>query len=92
MDYTGKVLVLLPQVLDEHYRQEEGQLWLALNGFGCRPDVIGRSILCVCLSDGEMARWNRTDFFGVIREESLPQWAKEKLEKQAKGFEPEIKL
>ena len=26
-----------------------------------------------------MTRWNRTDFIGVLKEEFLPEWAKEKL-------------
>ena len=26
-----------------------------------------------------MTRWNRTDFIGVLNEEFLPDWAKEKL-------------
>ena len=27
-----------------------------------------------------MARWNRTDFTGVLKEEFLPDWAREKLQ------------
>lgn len=52
---------------------------LAHDGFGCRPNAIGRSIRCTCLWDGEMTRWNRTDFTGVLKEKFLPDWAKEKL-------------
>ena len=43
------------------------------------PHAIGRSIRSTCLGDGEQTRWNRTDFIGVLREEFLPDWAKEKL-------------
>ena len=39
----------------------------------------GRSILCVCLGDGEQTRWNRNDFIGVLKDEFLPDWAKESL-------------
>lgn len=53
---------------------------LAHDGFGCSPRAIGRSIRCTCLGDGEMTRWNRTDFTGVLKAEFLPGWAKEKLE------------
>ena len=28
-----------------------------------------------------MTRWNRADFVGVLKEEFLPDWAEEKLEK-----------
>lgn len=53
---------------------------LAHDGFGCRPHAIGRSIRCTCLGDGEQTRWNRTDFTGVLKEDFLPGWAKEKLD------------
>ena len=34
-----------------------------------------------CLGDGEQTRWNRADFIGVLDEQYLPDWAREKLEK-----------
>jgi hypothetical protein len=37
-------------------------------------------VFATCLSDGETAKWNRHDFTGVIRDEHLPDWAREKLE------------
>ena len=79
LDYEGRVLVLSPDTLKESYWSQENQLWLAHDGFGCRPNAIGRSIRCTCLGDGEMTRWNRTDFTGVLKEKFLPDWAKEKL-------------
>lgn len=51
----------------------------AHDGFGCSPHAIGRSIRCTCLGDGEHTRWNRSDFIGVLQENLLPEWAKEKL-------------
>ena len=71
--------MLSPDTLKESYWSQENQLWLAHDGFGCRPKAIGRSIRCTCLGDGEMTRWNRTDFTGVLKEKFLPDWAKEKL-------------
>ena len=59
---------------------------LAHDGFGCSPTAIGRSVRCTCLGDGEMTRWNRTDFIGVLKEEFLPDWAKEK-QMELKGQE-----
>ena len=79
LDYTGKVLVLSPNTLKEEYWSPENQLWLAQSGFGCSPTARGRSILCVCLGDGEQTRWNRNDFIGVLKDEYLPDWAKESL-------------
>ncbi len=79
LDYTGRVLVLSPNTLKEEYWSPENQLWLAESGFGCSPTARGRSILCVCLGDGEQTRWNRNDFVGVLQAEFLPDWAKESL-------------
>ena len=48
--------------------------------------AIGRSIRCTCLGDGEMTRWNRADFMGVLKDQFLPDWAAEKLA-ELKGME-----
>ena len=84
--YEGKVLVLSPDILKESYWTPQAQLWYAHDGFGCTPHAIGRSVRCTCLGDGEMTRWNRTDFIGVLKEEFLPDWAEEKL-KELRGQE-----
>lgn len=78
-ELEGKVLVMSPYTLKESYWAPENQLWLATGGFGCRPTAAGRAVYATCLSDGEQVRWNREDFIGVLREEHLPDWAKEKL-------------
>lgn len=79
LDYEGKVLVLSPNVLKESFWNERAMLWYAHDGFGCSPHAIGRSIRCTCLGDGEMTRWNRTDFMGVLEDQYLPDWAAAKL-------------
>ncbi len=53
--------------------------WYAHDGFGCSPHAIGRSVRCTCLSDGEMTRWNRNEFIGILDDQFLPEWAKPKL-------------
>ena len=78
-ELEGKVLVMSPFTLKESYWAPENQLWLAQSGFGCSPTARGRSILCTCLGDGEQTRWNRNDFIGVLKDEYLPDWAKEAL-------------
>ena len=78
-DFTGKVLVLSPDTLKESCWSQENQLWYAHDGFGCSPHAIGRSVRCTCLGDGEMTRWNRDEFIGVLDEKYLPDWAQEKL-------------
>ncbi len=79
-DYTGRVLVLSPDTLKESCWKPENQLWYAESGFGCSPTASGRAVYATCLGDGEKARWDRADFIGVLDEQYLPQWAKEKLE------------
>lgn len=78
-DYTGKVLVLSSDTLREGCWSPENQLWYAHDGFGCNPNAIGRSIRATCLGDGEMTRWNRADFIGVLDEKYLPDWAMDRL-------------
>ena len=51
----------------------------AHDGFGCSPHAIGRSVRCTCLGDGEHTRWNRSDFIGILKDEYMPDWAREKL-------------
>lgn len=101
LDYEGKVLVMRPEVFQESYWEPKYQLWYAHDGFGCGPHAIGCSIRCTCLGDGEHTRWNRTDFIGPIKEEFLPDWAKEQAEQLRAGRQiaevcdcpgPEMKL
>lgn len=79
-DYTGKVLVLSPDMLRESCWTPRDQLWLAEGGFGCSPHASGQAVYATCLGDGERTRWNRTDFIGVLNGQYLPDWAAQKLE------------
>ena len=79
-NYAGKLLILCDSVLKEECRTPENQLFLAGGGFGCDPDASGRKIFGQFLSDGEQTHFNRSDFVGIIADEHIPQWAKEKLE------------
>ena len=90
LDYTGKVLVLSTDTLREACWSQKNQLWLAESGFGCSPTARGRSILCVCLGDGERTRWNRNDFVGVLKDEFLPDWARESLKQYQTQEKPLI--
>ena len=84
------MLVLSANTLKEEYWSPENQLWLAQSGFGCSPTARGRSILCVCLGDGEQTRWNRNDFVGVLKDE-YPAGLGEKSLKQYQRPENEEK-
>lgn len=85
-NYAGKLLILRDSVLKEECRVPENQLFLAGGGFGCDPDSSGRKasvapeVFGQFLSDGEQTHFNRSDFVGIIADEHIPQWAKEKLE------------
>ena len=79
-NYAGKLLILRDCVLKEECRVPENQLFLARGGFGCDPTASGRKIFGQFLSDGEQTHFMRSDFVGVIADEHIPQWAKEKLE------------
>ena len=87
LDYTGRVLALDRNVLSEAYWEPKYQLWFARDGFGCSPTAIGRSIRATCLADGETSRWNRSEFLGPVRDEFLPDWAREQAEKLMAGEE-----
>ena len=97
-DYTGKLLILRDTSLSEEYRTPENQLFLAESGFGCDADKIGRKVFGHFLSDGEKAQFYREDFIGVIADEHIPDWAREKLEQltaeqeQTQNDSPEMKM
>ena len=78
-DYTGKVVVLKPGVLRDAFKTPEDQLFLVSHGNGCRPDAIGRKVFGQFLSDSEKTHVYRDEILGVIKDEYLPEWAKEKL-------------
>ena len=79
-DYEGKVLIIDPYTLADKYRTPEDQLFLASSGFGCSPTSLGRKVMGNYLNDGTRGTHLRQDFLGVIRDEYLPDWAREKLQ------------
>lgn len=79
-NYEDKVVIVNHKCLREEYWTPENQLWLATDGFGCDPTKIGRAVYSTCLADDDRARWDRGDILGVIKDEYLPDWAREKLE------------
>ena len=93
-DYTNRVLILKPDALKESFCLPQYQLWYARSGFGCAPDKLGTTVFATCLSDGEHARWSRSDFFGPIRAECMPDWAEANLRRlraaeELEPYEPE---
>ena len=80
-DYTNKLLIIRDTSLAEEHRTPENQFFLAKGGFGCDPEASGRKVFGQFLSDGEKTHFNRSDFVGVIADEHIPDWAREKLSK-----------
>lgn len=89
IDYTGRVLVLKPNILKDEYKTPDYQLFLAEGGFGCAANARGRKVFGQFLMDGEKTHYQRNDFIGAIRDEYLPEWAAEKLDEIQESKESE---
>ena len=74
------MLVLKPTALTDEYQKPEFQLFYATSGFGCQPEKTGRKVSGFYLMDDTTSSISRERFYGVIRDECIPDWAKEKLE------------
>ncbi|WP_052693532.1 DUF4406 domain-containing protein [Desulfosporosinus sp. I2] len=74
MDYEDKILVLNPEALMTSRRTAENSLWIAYNGFGCTFGARGQAVYAKSLFSGQECRWERADFLGIVRPESLKQW------------------
>jgi len=79
LDYTDRVLVLKPDAIRDEYKSPKYQLFYATGGFGCNPMVLGTKVFGHFLIDGEKTSFNRSDFFGVIRDDLIPSWARDKI-------------
>lgn len=89
IDYTGRVLVLKPDILKDEYKTPDYQLFLADGGFGCKPNSRGRKVFGKFLKDGEDTHFYREDFAGILKDEYLPEWAAEKLQEMNEPEEDE---
>ncbi|WP_317854624.1 DUF3849 domain-containing protein [Chakrabartyella piscis] len=87
--YEGKVIAVIPTELSEEYFNQRDQIYVATSGFGCEPDKVGRAVFATCLGDGVRVRWDRSQILGVIKEEYIPEYAKQKLEEL--GFDSATK-
>ena len=73
-DYDNKILVLDPQTLITNARNAQNSLWVAYNGFGCTYGARGQAVYAKNLFDGRESRWERADFLGIVKRESLQKW------------------
>lgn len=89
VDLTGKLLVLRPECLKDEYKSPDYQLFYATSGFGCQPNARGRSVWGYFAKDDEHTTWWRSDFIGIIKDELVPDWVKEKYEIKENAAEPD---
>lgn len=73
-NYENKILVLNSEALISNCRTAENSLWVAYNGFGCTYGARGQAVYAKNLFDGREARWERADFLGIVKPESLKKW------------------
>ena len=85
LDYTGKVMVLNPKCLKDEYKTPKDQLVLCEHGFGCSPTASGRKVFGRFLSDGEKCQYDRSDFIGELKEELMPDWARDKVQEMTQA-------
>jgi len=76
-DYEGKILVLDSQCLITNCRKSENSLWVAYNGFGCTYGARGQAVYAKNLFDGHESHWERADFLGIVKPESLEKWLRQ---------------
>lgn len=81
---VGKVMAIWADALRPEYRLAPYQLVLVTGGNGARANARGRACFCKILYDGEGQKCVRNDFYGEVKPEHLPDWAKERLEKMRK--------
>ena len=79
-DFTNKLLILRPEILNDQARKPAFQYFYAENGFGCDPNSIGRKVFGTFIADGEKSHFSRSDFIGIADKEKLPEWASKRLE------------
>ena len=73
-NYDNKILVLNPETIITNARNAQNSLWIAYNGFGCTYGARGQAVYAKNLFDGRESQWERADFLGIVKPESLQKW------------------
>ena len=76
---VGKVVAVRADMIRPEYRSAEHQLILVTGGNGARGGARGSACFSTNLYSGERTRWERYDIQGEVKQECLPEWAKERL-------------
>ncbi|MBQ3194987.1 MAG: DUF3849 domain-containing protein [Clostridia bacterium] len=77
IDYRGKVVVIDPNIFKDEYKTPDHQLFLAESGFGCSPNSRGRKVYGTFLKDGIETYYTRSEILGILKDEYLPEWARD---------------
>ena len=77
--YEGQILVLKPEAYGSSMDlTADDSLWYARDGFGCIYGARGQAVYAENLLDGRYIHWERKDFYGIVKPESLAAWSADK--------------
>ena len=79
-ELKGKVIVIRPDVLKREYQRATRQYQLCTGGFGASPNSRGSACFCTNIYSGKESRFERRDVLGIVPENQMPDWVREKLE------------
>ncbi len=92
-NYEDRVLILRPSIFKDEFKKPEFQLFYANCGNGCNPNASGTKVFGFFIADGEEMNYRRGDFFGVMKTELIPDWAKAKINEYLSQVDkPEIRM
>ena len=74
----GKVVAIKPSVLRPEFQSADRQLFYVTGGSGAYANSRGSACFAVNLYSGKEVRWERHEIQGVVKDDSLPEWAKER--------------
>ena len=78
-NYEGQILVLKPEAYGSSMDlTADDSLWYARDGFGCIYGARGQAVYAENLLDGRYIHWERKDFCGIVKPESLAAWIADK--------------
>lgn len=78
-NYENQFLVLKPGVSSKgEDMTADDSIWYARNGFGCIYGARGQAVYAESLLTGKYIHWERHDFCGIVKSESLKEWLLDK--------------
>lgn len=74
-----KVIVIKPNVLYPESRFSQNQLQFVVGGFGAEGNSRGNAVMCINIDNNKAERFDRSDVLGILRDDKIPSWAKDKI-------------